>query len=163
MKTSVNGGRPATAARPNGTVGGTGPSATTGAGPATGASRPVNELVHEATELASRLVRQEVQLAKAELTEKGKRAGLGGGLFSGAGLLAIIGLQAFVAAAIAGLALVMPLWAAALVAGGALMLIAAVLALVGRGQLRKAGSPVPEQAIATTRTDIDVIKERAHR
>ncbi|WP_431683159.1 phage holin family protein [Kitasatospora sp. KL5] len=161
MNTSVNTGRPAPAQRPHGTVDGSSPHI--GRGPKAGSTRTVNELVHEVTGLASQLVRQEVQLAKAEFTEKGRRTGKGGGLLGGAGLLAVIGLQAFVAASIAALAMVIPLWAAALVAGGALMLIAAVLALAGRRQLGKAGSPVPEQAVATTRTDIDMIKERVHR
>ncbi|MEW1913478.1 phage holin family protein [Kitasatospora sp. NPDC085895] len=153
MKSSVNGSRPATTARPAGAAGQR----------TDGHPRPVNELVHEAADLAADLVRQEIRLAGAELSAKGRRAGRGGGLLGGAGLLAVIGLQAFVAAAIAGLALVMPLWAAALVAGGVLAVTAGLLALTGRGQLRKAGSPVPERAVATTRTDIDVIKERAHR
>ncbi|GAA4836214.1 phage holin family protein [Kitasatospora terrestris] len=152
MKSSVNGTRPATAHRGD------------TAGPeADGHPRPVNELVHEAAELASQLVRQELRLAGAELGAKGRRAGFGGGLFGGAGLLAVIGLQAFVAAAVAGLALVMPLWAAALVVGAVLVVAAGLLALAGRGQFRKAGPPVPERAVATTRTDIEVIKERAHR
>ncbi|GAA4982524.1 hypothetical protein GCM10025734_03840 [Kitasatospora paranensis] len=111
----MNTGRAGTAAPPNPAVGAHDP---TSSAPATSKStRPVNQLVHEVTELATRLVQQEVQLAKAELAEKGKRAGLGSGLVGGAGLLAIIGLQAFVAAAIAALALVLPLWAAALIAG----------------------------------------------
>ncbi|WP_234443708.1 phage holin family protein [Streptomyces sp. NRRL B-24484] len=153
MKASVNGSGPATTGRPD----------RSGGFRTDGRPRPVDELVHEAAELASQLVRQEWQLARTELTAKGRRAGRGGGLFGGAGLLAVIGLQAFVAAAIAALALVIPLWGAALVMGGLLTATAGLLALAGRGEPRKAGSPVPERAVETTRTDTDVIKERAHR
>ncbi|MFF5407489.1 phage holin family protein [Streptomyces misionensis] len=121
------------------------------------------ELVNRATEQLSRLLRQEVALAKAELTEKGKRAGRGGGLLGAAGALAYVGLIVLAGAATAALRLVLPLWAAALVVAVALFLVAAALAVAGRAQLRRAGSPVPERTIGSVKADVDVIKERAHR
>jgi len=124
--------------------------------------RSVGELVHQATEQISQLVRQEAALAKAELTAKGKRAGRGGGLLGAAGALAYVGLFALAAAAGAALALVLPVWAAALVVAGALFLIAGLLALVGRAQLRQVGPPTPQRAIGSVRADVEVIKERAH-
>lgn len=121
------------------------------------------ELVNRATEQLSLLLRQEVALAKAELAQKGKRAGTGGGLLGAAGALGYVGLIVLAGAATAALGLVLPLWAAALTVAVALFLVAAVLAATGRAQLRRAGSPMPEETLGSVRADVDVIKERAHR
>jgi hypothetical protein len=123
----------------------------------------VGELVKQASEQMSVLVRQELRLAQTELTEKGKRAGIGGGLFGGAGITALIAVLAGVAAAIAAFALILPGWAACLVVMGALFLAAGLMALVGRAQLRKATPAAPQQAMESVRTDIHEIKESAHR
>jgi uncharacterized membrane protein YqjE len=121
----------------------------------------LGELFKDLTEQMSRLVRDEVQLAKVELQEKGKQAGVGAGLFGGAGLVAVLGLQALVACAILALALVMDAWLAALIVGVVLLAIAGVLALIGRSRIRKATPPVPRQAVAGVKQDIEVVKEHA--
>src|SRR5215210_2468070 len=98
--------------------------------------RPVGELVKELAGQTSTLVRQEIQLAQAELSSKGKLAGRGAGLLAGAavtGLLALIGLTAVLTAA---LDTAMPLWLAALIVTLMWTAIAAVLAVRGRKELR---------------------------
>jgi uncharacterized membrane protein YqjE len=119
--------------------------------------RSTTELVRRATEQMTTLVRSELQLAKAELAEKGKRAGTGVGLFGGAGVVALYGLGVLIAAGVLALALVLPAWAAALIVAGLLFVIAAVLVLVGRASLRKGLPPVPEQTVASVRADIDAV------
>ncbi|WP_164419344.1 phage holin family protein [Streptomyces salinarius] len=123
----------------------------------------VGELVGQATEQLSRLVRQEVALAKMELAEKGKRAGVGGGMLGAAGAIAYVGLFALAGTAAAALSLVLPVWAAALIVTGALFVIAGVLAVTGRAQLRRAVPPKPEETLGSVRADVDQIRERAHR
>ncbi|MER5871402.1 phage holin family protein [Streptomyces sp. NPDC002044] len=126
-------------------------------------SASTGELVEQAAEQLTRLVRQEMGLARAEMREKGKRAGLGGGLFGGAGVVGVLALQALVAAGIAALALVLPVWASALIAAGALAAAAAVLASMGRKQIGRATPPAPEQTIRNVKADVAEIRERAHR
>ncbi|MEU5099654.1 phage holin family protein [Streptomyces sp. NPDC020996] len=125
--------------------------------------RSVGELVNRATEQLSRLVRQELALAKEELAAKGRRAGRGGGLLGAAGAVAYAGLLALAATGAAALSLVLPVWAAALIVTGALFAIAGVLAVTGRAQLRRAGPPTPERTLDSVRADVEVIRERAHR
>jgi uncharacterized membrane protein YqjE len=139
----------------------------TGERPAGGAGeldgRPAGELVRQLTEQVSRLVRQELQLAKLELAEKGKRAGLGAGLLGGSGVVALYGLGALVAAAILLLATVVTPWVAALLVALALFVVAAVLALLGRGQVRRATPPLPQQAAASVKADVQEITTRVRR
>jgi Putative Actinobacterial Holin-X, holin superfamily III len=120
-------------------------------------------LVRQASEEISRLVRGELELAQAELVRKGRRAGVGAGLFGTSSILALYALGAFVIAAIFGLDEILPRWAAALVVGGALLLIAIMLALFGRSQVTRAAPPVPEQAARGVRADIETIREGLHR
>jgi Flp pilus assembly protein TadB len=121
------------------------------------------ELVRRAGEEIGRLARGELKLAQAELARKGRRAGVGAGLFGSSSVLALYALGAFVIAAIFGLDEVMPRWAAALVVGGALLLIAVVLALAGRSQVTGAVPPVPEEAVRGVQTDVETIREGMHR
>ncbi|MET7457615.1 phage holin family protein [Streptomyces sp. NPDC005574] len=123
----------------------------------------VGELVGQATEQLSRLMRQEVALAKEELTEKGRRAGRGGGLLGAAGAVAYAGLLALAGTGVVALSLVLPLWAAALIVTAVLFALAAVLAASGRAQLKRAAPPTPEQALGSVKADVEEIKERAHR
>ncbi|MER5455007.1 MULTISPECIES: phage holin family protein [unclassified Micromonospora] len=115
------------------------------------------ELVQRATEQVSRLVRDELALARAELTEKGKHAGIGVGLLAGGGALAFLGLGALVTAAILLLALVLPAWAAALIVAAVVFLIAGVLALLGKKQVSQAVPPVPQATVQSLRADVDVV------
>ncbi|MCZ9347535.1 phage holin family protein, partial [Streptomyces sp. TRM76130] len=92
----------------------------------------MSELVHRASQQLTELVRGELRLAQAEMKEKGKRYGKGGGMFGAAGLVGFLMLQALVATAIAALAIPLPVWAAALIVTAVLGVIAAVLALTGK-------------------------------
>jgi uncharacterized membrane protein YqjE len=121
------------------------------------------ELIKQISEEVSRLVRDEIRLAKIELGEKGRHAGRGAGLVGGAGVIALFGGGALVAAVVLLLAQVMPAWAAAAVVGAVLLLAAAVLGLLGKRQVAEAGSPAPQRTIRSVRNDIDAVKERAHR
>jgi len=123
----------------------------------------VGELVTQATEQLSKLVRQEVALAKAELADKGRRAGMGGGMLGAAGAFAYAGLLAAAGTGAAALSLVVPVWAAALIVTVLLFVIAGVLAMAGRGQLRRATPPKPQRAMDSMKADVEEIKGRAHR
>ncbi|MFF4762376.1 phage holin family protein [Streptomyces sp. NPDC001292] len=122
----------------------------------------VGELVHRATEQLSQLARQEMALAKLELTEKGRRMGRGGRLLGAAGAVGYVGLIALAGTATAALSLALPVWAAALIVTAVLFAVAGVLALVGRAQLRRAAPPRPQEALGSVKADIETIKERAH-
>jgi uncharacterized membrane protein YqjE len=121
------------------------------------------ELVRQASEQVSRLVRDELRLAQLEMTAKGKQAGRGVGLFGAAGVVALFGVLALVLAAISALALVMPGWAAALIVGVILLAVAGFIALAGRQQVSQATPFVPRQAVAHMREDIGEIRERTRR
>lgn len=121
------------------------------------------ELVQRATEQLSRLVRDEFALARIELAEKGKRAGIGVGLFGGGGVLAFCALGVLCAAAVLLLAEVMPAWAAALVVGAVLLAAAGVFALLGRAQVRRAVPPVPESTAQSVRADVQTVTTAVRR
>lgn len=123
----------------------------------------VGVLVSRASEQVSELVRDEMRLARTELGQKGKRFGAGGGLLGGAALVGVLVAQAAVAAGIAALSLVLPVWAAALIVAVVLAAIAAVLAAAGKKQIARAVPPVPEQTVDSVKADVAEIKERAHR
>jgi tetrahydromethanopterin S-methyltransferase subunit C len=123
----------------------------------------VAELVRQAAEQISRLVRDELALAKAEMTQKGKTAGLGAGLLGGGGAVALYGVAALLTAIVLALAEVMPAWLAALIVAVVLFAIAAVLAVLGRKQVKQATPPVPKEAVRSVKTDINEVKERAQR
>ena len=124
---------------------------------------PTKELVKELTTEASTLIRKELALAQLELKEKGRRAGIGGGLFGGAGLLAVLGLGALVACAILALATAVAGWLAALIVAVVLFAGAGVAAVIGKGQVQQATPPAPEQAIHSVQEDVQTVKEHAHR
>ncbi|MFI6453252.1 phage holin family protein [Streptosporangium amethystogenes] len=126
-------------------------------------SLPTSELIRQMSEQVSRLVRDELRLAKAELTEKGKHAGIGAGLFGGAGVVALFGAGSLVAAVILLLAYVMPAWVAAAVVGVVLLALAGVLGFSGKRQVAEAAPPTPARTIESVRDDIYAVKERAHR
>ncbi|MFH9661729.1 phage holin family protein [Streptomyces sp. NPDC017248] len=124
---------------------------------------PVGELVQRASQQLTELVRGELRLAQAEMADKGKRYGKGGGLFGGAGVVGFLMLQALVATVIAALAVPLPVWAAALIVTAVLGVIAAVLALNGKKQVARAAPPTPQQTIENVKADVAEIKESAHR
>lgn len=128
-----------------------------------GADRTVGTLVKQGTEQLSQLMRQEFKLAQSELTQKGKRFRVGGGLIGAAALLAFFGLASLITAAIVAIAMPLPLWAAALIVGGGLLLFAAPLALAGRHEVKRAVPAMPGEAVDSMRHDLETIKERAKR
>ncbi|HET6732222.1 phage holin family protein [Mycobacterium sp.] len=127
--------------------------------PATDSS--IGELMSQLSSQTSRLIRDEMRLAQKEFQESAKHAGIGAGLFSVAGLLAFFGLATFIAAAVAGLSLVMPVWAAALVVGVVLFIAAGIAALVGRGQAQEA-TPATPRTVETVKADIQELKDARH-
>lgn len=127
------------------------------------AGASTGQLVSRLTTQLSELLRGELELARAELTAKGKRAGTGAGLAGAGGAVALYGVGALIAAAIAGLAQVVPVWLAALIIGVVLLLIGGALAIAGRGQLRRATPPLPEQAVTGVQRDVEAVKGAVHR
>ncbi len=121
----------------------------------------IAELVKQLSEQTSRLARQEVELAKAELQIKGKRAGIGAGMFGGAGVFGFYALGALVATAILALATAVYAWLAALIVTAVLAAIAGVLALLGKSKVQQATPPVPEQATESVKEDVQWAKTRA--
>lgn len=119
----------------------------------------VGALVHQLSEEIPHLVRSEIRLAQAEVAEKGKRVGVGVGMFSAAGLLGFFGLATLIAAAVLALAEALPGWAAALIVTAVLLAAAGVLALVGKRRV-SSGQPLkPERAVAGVREDVSILKE----
>jgi uncharacterized membrane protein YqjE len=114
-------------------------------------------LVHRLSEQIPELVRSEMRLAQAELTEKGKRAGLGIGMFSAAGLLAYFGAAVLIVTAVVALDLVLPLWAACLIVAAALFLAAGLVALAGRREMQ-AATPVAPTTTASVKRDVAALK-----
>jgi hypothetical protein len=115
------------------------------------------DLVRRASEQFSTLVRDEFQLARTEMTQKGKQVGKGAGLFGAAAMLAFYGVAALFAAVILALALALPAWAAALIVGIVLIAIAGVLAMVGRNNVRRVGPAVPQATIDSVRADVNAV------
>jgi len=123
--------------------------------------RPTGELLRDLSDHTTTLVKQEMELAKAELQEKGKQAGLGAGMFGGAGLFGLGAFAAVTACLIAALDQVMEIWLAALVVAVAYAVIAAVLAMTGKQKVKQAVPPVPEQAKDSVKEDMEWAKTQA--
>ena len=122
-----------------------------------------SELVKQLSEQTSRLVQQEMELAKAELSEKGKQAGIGAGLFGGAGVFGLYALGALTAAAIAALGLAMETWLAALIVAVIWAAVAGVMALLGKTRVQKSTPPIPEQSVESVKEDVQWTKTSAQR
>jgi hypothetical protein len=116
------------------------------------------ELIKDLSTQLSTLVHEEIELATAELSARGKRFGLGAGLFGAAGALMFMGFATFTAAAVTALALVMPVWAAALVVGVGLTLLAGAIALKAKSDVRRASPPIPQEALSSTKEDVEWLK-----
>jgi len=125
------------------------------------ADRSTAELLRQLSQQTGDLVRQEMELAKAELRVKGKAAGLGAGMFGGAGVVALYAVGALTACAILALAIAVDAWLAALIVGVGYAALAGILALTGKKKVEQATPPVPEQAIESTKEDIEWTKQRA--
>jgi uncharacterized membrane protein YqjE len=126
----------------------------------------VAQLVSDLSRQTSELVREEIRLAQAELQDKGKHAGIGIGLFSGAGLLAFFGAACMITTVILALALVLPGWLAALIVTVALFAAAGLAALTGKKQVQEATPPKPERTMENIPRDVQALKqpmkERSH-
>ena len=123
--------------------------------------RPIGDLLKQLSEQTTTLVRQELELAKAEVSEKGKKAGQGAGMFGGAGVSALMGLGALTAAAITLLDNAMSTPLAALIVSVVWFAIAGVLALQGKNKVQEATPPVPEQATESVKEDVQWAKTQA--
>jgi len=123
----------------------------------------VGDLVQRLSQQTATLVRDEMRLAQAELQEKGKRAGVGAGMFGGAGLVALYGVGALTAAAILLIGTAVEPWLAAVIVGVALLAIGGLLALMGKKQVEQATPPKPERAIESVQKDVEHVKESARR
>jgi membrane protein len=123
--------------------------------------RPVPELLKDLSEQTTTLVRQEIELAKAEMTAKGKQVGVGVGAFGGAGIVALYAFGALTDAAILALSTAVDGWLAALIVGIVYAAVAGVLALVGKQKAQAGAPPVPERAISSTKEDVEWAKTRA--
>jgi len=119
------------------------------------------DLLRDLSNELTTLVHEEVALAKTELSEKTKRMGAGAGLFGGAAVLGLLGAGALVAAAIAGIATALSVWLSALIVGGVLLVIAGVLSLTGRSEVSRATPPIPEEAIQSSKEDVEWLKTQA--
>jgi uncharacterized membrane protein YqjE len=123
--------------------------------------RPTGDLLKELSDQTTGLVRQEIELAKAELGQKGKKAGIGAGMFGGAGLFGVFAFAALTTCIIAALESPLNLWLAALIVAVAYAAIAGVLALQGRNKVQEAGPPIPEQTTESVKEDVQWAKTRA--
>jgi uncharacterized membrane protein YqjE len=124
-------------------------------------SHSTGELVKELSEQTTTLVRKELELAKAELSQKGKVAGEGAGMFGGAAVLGLLALGTLTTMVLALLDKAMDLWVAALIVTLIYGAIAAVLALSGRDRVKKGMPPAPEQTVETVKEDVQWAKNRA--
>ena len=123
--------------------------------------RPVGELLKELSDDLTKLVRQEMELAKAEITQKVRSAGAGAGMFGGAGVVAVAAFGAFTAFAILGLSEFVWPWLSAFIVTGLYGLMAGALALSGRSKLKEATPPIPEQTVETVKEDIQWAKTQS--
>jgi uncharacterized membrane protein YqjE len=121
------------------------------------------ELVKMMTEQVSVLIRDELKLAQLEMASKGKQAALGAGMFGASGIVAVYGVGCLLACVIIAISGVVAAWLAALIVGVALLAVAGGAALLGRQRLRRAAPPVPEQAVADVKADVEEVRERTHR
>jgi uncharacterized membrane protein YqjE len=122
--------------------------------------RPIGELLKQLSEETTTLVKRELDLAKAEVAEKGQQAGKGAGMLGGASLMGLLALGSFTAFLIMLLDGAVPNWAAALIVAAVYAVVAGVLALQGRNKLKEATPPVPEQAVDSVKEDVQWAKTR---
>ncbi len=119
----------------------------------------IGELVGRVSDDTVRLVRDEIRLAGAEMSQKVRAAGLGAGLFGGAGICAIYGFGVLIATAVVGLAMIVALWVATLIVALVLFALAGAAVLLGKVELSRAAPPLPTEAVRSTKEDIDQLKQ----
>jgi uncharacterized membrane protein YqjE len=132
-------------------------------GQTSGTDASVGQLVERLSAQVSALIRDEMALATAEMKRKGAQAGIGIGIGGVGAVVALLGSGALVAAAVLGLATVLAAWLAALIVGAVLLVLAGVISAAGIKQVRNSTPPVPEQALQSTKRDIETVKESMHR
>jgi len=120
------------------------------------------ELLKQVSEQTQRLIRQELALARLELTDKAKHAGIGAGMLVAAGLVAFFAAAILVATLVLALATALDAWLAALIVAVALLALAGLLAVMGKGQLQRATPPAPEQTIESVKADVEEVRSHAH-
>jgi MFS family permease len=122
--------------------------------------RPIGELLKQLSNETTTLVKQELDLAKAEMAQKGQQAGKGAGMFGGAGLLGFLAAAALTAALIMAIDKATANWVAALIVAAVYAAIAGILALQGRNKVREAVPPAPEQTVESVKEDVQWAKTR---
>jgi hypothetical protein len=132
-------------------------------GSANAADASTAELVRDLARLVPQLVREEIALARVEVVDKAKHAGLGAGLFGAAGLGAMFGVGVLLAAAVLGLAEAMAAWLAALIVALVVLALAGIAALVGKRQVGRATPAAPTMAVDSVKVDVETVKESARR
>jgi Putative Actinobacterial Holin-X, holin superfamily III len=115
------------------------------------------------SEQVSVLIRGELKLAQLELASKGKQAAVGAGMFGTSGVVALYGVGCLLACAIIAISGVVAAWLAALIVGVALLATAGATTLLGRQRLQRAAPPVPSEAVASIKADVEEVKERVHK
>ena len=125
--------------------------------------RSTGELVKQMSEQVTALVREEVKLAQLEMTRKGKQFGVGAGMISGGGLIALYGVGCLIACAVLAISEALAAWLAALIVGLVLLAVAGVTAQAGKRRMKTAVPPVPAETVDSVKADVEEIKERARR
>lgn len=133
-------------------------SAASGTDPERSTDPSLGSLVSQLSSQIPELIRTELRLAQAELAQKGKRAGIGLGMVSAAGLLAFFGLAGLITTAILALALAVPPWVSALIVTAVLLVAAGIAALLGKQKVAEATPPVPQQTVENVKKDVATVK-----
>jgi Flp pilus assembly protein TadB len=121
----------------------------------------IGELMGQLSTQTSRLIRDEMRLAQKEFQESAKHAGVGAGMLGAAGVLAVLGLATLIAAAVAALSLVLPVWASAVIVAAALFAVAGIVALLSKKQVQQVPPPAAE-TVHSVKRDIDEVKGARH-
>lgn len=125
--------------------------------------RSTGDLVKQVTEQVSLLMRDELKLAQLEMTGKARQAGTGMGMMGGGALIALYGVACLIACVIIAISHSLQAWLSALIIGVALLVVAAIVSAIGRNKMRQGSPPMPTEAVESVKTDVQAIKEKAHR
>jgi len=139
------------------------PEPPSGTSPSESGEASTGDLVKQLTDQTKTLVKQEMRLAQVELQEKGKKIGVGAGLFGAGGLVAFFGAATLIAAVVLGLSTALAPWLAALIVALVLLAVAGIAALMGKKKVEEAAPPAPEQAMGSVKRDVDTVKRRARK